>query len=155
MKNTNIICIITLLMATMIALCPLGSGLLYAEFHPNIIPITQENDTVQTTTTQPDIELVDISFEGMRIIATIRNTGDESMKTVMVKFSKSNLITDTPTNPIHIRDMMTEISAGETKDVTMKWIGFGHYIIQVEVVGFDVADQEVWWFLFFGWEVNS
>jgi hypothetical protein len=95
------------------------------------------------------IEIIDISFEGMKIIATIKSI-DIGQRTIQVNFYKSRIIGGNPTDPMLIGRKLGSIKPGETIFVSKIWLGFGHCIIQVELMGFDEASQEVWWFLFFG-----
>jgi hypothetical protein len=99
------------------------------------------------------IEIIDISFEGMKIIATIKSI-DIGQRTIQVNFYKSRIIGGNPTDPMPIGSKLGSIKPGETIYVSKIWLGFGHCIIQVELMGFDEAFQEVWWFLFFGGKVN-
>jgi len=99
------------------------------------------------------IKIIDISFEGLKITATIKSI-DVGQRTIQVNFYKSSIIGGNPTDPMPIGSKLGSIKPGETIYVSKIWLGFGHCIIQVELMGFDEAFQEVWWFLFFGWEVN-
>jgi hypothetical protein len=99
------------------------------------------------------IEIIDISFEGMKIIATIKSL-DVGQRTIQVNFYKSRIIGGNPTDPMLIGSKLGSIKPGETIYVSKIWLGFGHCIIQVELMGFDEASQELWWFLFFGGKVN-
>ncbi len=98
------------------------------------------------------VEIIDISFEGLKIIATIKSI-DVGARSLPVDFYKSRIVGGNPSNPRYIRTILWCISPGEIVDVPCLWIGFGHYIIQVKVQEMDEASQEVRWFLFFGWEV--
>jgi len=99
------------------------------------------------------IEIIDISFEGMKIIATIKSI-DVGQRTIQVNFYKSRIIGGNPTDPMLIGSKLGSIKPGETIYLSKIWLGFGHCIIHVELMGFDEAFQEVWWFLFFGGKVN-
>jgi len=99
------------------------------------------------------VEILDISFEGLKIIASIKSI-DASARSLPVDFYKSRIVGGNPSNPKYIRTILWCISPGETVDVPCLWVGFGHYIIQVKVQDMGEASQEVRWFLFFGWEVN-
>ena len=111
------------------------------------------NGETEGNTGGGSIEIIDISFEGLKIIATIKSI-DANPRTIGVNFYKSHIIGGNPTDPMLIGSKLDGITPGETIYVSKIWIGFGHYIIQVELVGYGEASQEVWWFLFFGWEVN-
>ncbi len=99
------------------------------------------------------VEILDISFERLKIIATIKSI-NASARTLPVDFYKSRIVGGNPSNPKYIRTILWTISPGEIIDVPCLWLGFGHYIIQVKVQDMGEASQEVRWFLFFGWEVN-
>jgi len=88
------------------------------------------------------IETIDISFEGMKIIATIKSI-DVGQRTIQVNFYKSRIIGGSPTDPMFIGSKLGSIKQGETIYVSKMWLGFGHCIIQVELMGFDEASQEV------------
>ena len=111
------------------------------------------NGETEIDTDSGNIEITDISFRGLKIIATIYNI-DANPRTIQVNFYKSRIIGGNPTDPMLIGSKLGSIKPGETIYVPKIWLGFGHYIIQVELMGFDEASQEVWWLLFFGWEVN-
>lgn len=111
------------------------------------------NGETEGDTGDGSIEIIDISFEGLKIIATIKSI-DVGQRTIQVNFYKSRIIGGNPTDPMLIGSKLGSIKPGETIYVSKIWLGFGHCIIQVELMGFDEASQEVWWFLFFGWEVN-
>ena len=119
----------------------------------------EEEDMLCNTNMQPDIEIVDISLKGKYITATIHSI-NAGGKTLVVDFTKSRIIGGIPTVPIPIicpiGDRMFGISPGETVEIQITWTGFGHYIIQVEMEEYGAsAEVEVWWFLFFGWEINN
>lgn len=99
------------------------------------------------------VEILDISFEDLNIIATIKSI-NASARSLPVDFYKSRIIGGNPSNPKYIRTILWSISPGEIIEVPCLWIGFGHYIITVKVQDIDEASQEVWWFLFFGLKVE-
>ncbi len=99
------------------------------------------------------VEILNISFEGLKIISKIKSI-DASSRSLPVDFYKSRIIGGNPSNTRHIRTILWCISPGEIVDVPCFWIGLGHYIIQVKVEDMGEASQEVLWFLFFGLEVN-
>ena len=106
------------------------------------------NGETEIDTDSGNIEITDISFRGLKIIATIYNI-DANPRTIQVNFYKSRIIGGNPTDPMLIGSKLGSIKPGETIYVPKIWLGFGHYIIQVELMGFDEASQEVWWLLFF------
>ena len=108
---------------------------------------------IEDDTGSGSVEILDISFEGLKIIATIKSI-DASARSLPVDFYKSRIVGGNPSNPRYIRTALWCISSGEIVDVPCLWVGFGHYIIQVKVKDMGEASQEVRWFLFFGWEVN-
>jgi hypothetical protein len=99
------------------------------------------------------VEILDISFEDLNIIATIKSI-NASARSLPVDFYKSRIIVGKPSNPRYVRTILWCISPGEIVEVPCLWIGFGHYIITVKVQDMDEASQEVWWFLFFGLKVD-
>jgi len=107
---------------------------------------------IEDDTSSGSVEILDISFEGLKIIATIKSI-DASARSLPVDFYKSRIVGGNPSNPRYIRTILWCISPGEIVDVPCLWMGFGHHIIQVKVQEMDEASQEVRWFLFFGWEV--
>jgi len=97
------------------------------------------NEKTHGNTETGSVEILDISFEGLKIIAKIKSI-NVSARSLPVDFYKTRIVGGNPCN--------------EIVEVPCLWIGFGHYIIQVKVQLMGEATQEVWWFLLFGLEVN-
>jgi len=111
------------------------------------------NEKTHGNTETGSVEILDISFEGLKIIAKIKSI-NVSARSLPVDFYKTRIVGGNPCNPKHILTILWCISPGEIVEVPCLWIGFGHYIIQVKVQLMGEATQEVWWFLLFGLEVN-
>ncbi len=104
-------------------------------------------------TNNGSVEILDISFEDLKIITTIKSI-NASARSLPVDFYKSRIVGGIPNNPKYIRTILWSISPGEIVEVPCLWIGFGNYIINVKVQEMDDASQEVWWFLLFGLKVG-
>jgi len=117
------------------------------------LPENIVNKKINDVTNSGTLEIIDISFEGMKIIATIKSI-DADYRTIWVYFYKSRIINGNPTVPILIGNNFASIRPGQTIFVPKIWLGFGHYIIYVKIFNHTDSSQEVLWFLFNGKEVN-
>lgn len=92
---------------------------------------------------EPEIEIVDLNYDGESIIATIKNNAETS-KTITVGFSVAYCIGPGITLPKYLGSKETTIQAGETKDVSIECFLRGHFIIYSGVDG-DSASKEIWY----------
>ena len=97
--------------------------------------------------------ITDISFEGLKIIATIKSI-DANYRTIWIDFYKSRIVNENPTEPVLIGSNFASIKQGQTIYVPKLWLGFGHYIISVKIINHAELSQEVLWFVFTGIEIN-
>lgn len=142
-------------MKKILATCSFVVMIILVSF-PQLGGTVQQQDidgVIESNTDEYSIEIIDISFEGPKIIVAIKSIG-YNLRTFPVDFYKSRIVGGNPTEPKYLGTYLATIRSGETIYIPKIWLGFGHYIIHVKIDWFDKAFQEVWWFLFFGWKIN-
>ncbi len=110
------------------------------------IPATAKEDTSKIS----DVEVTDISFKFMKVIATVTNKGNtDSDVTITLSVSKGKIL------PYVIGSHDVTIPAGKTIQVQQRFTGLGLYTFWAEDDNNNTYQiTRGLWFLFFGLELG-